>query len=177
MAKMKEKDTESKLRKFIKDAFTSEAKASRIPYYFLAICVLLTVICLQLNTANRYLKRIAAGGLDTYSFETDSKSNDPNEVFVEKTDESETETISENKPSESNTVSESKINSTTTTTAKPQTGARTYVINISSKKIHYPSCSYASNIKDENKLTVNLTQDELKSQYLSNEYVFCSKCG
>lgn len=176
---MKEKDTESKLRKFIKDAFTSEAKASRIPYYFLALCVLLTVICLQLNTANRYLKRIAAGGLGTYSFETDSKSNDPNEVFAEETDESETETetISENKPSESNTVSDSKINSTTTTTAKPQTGARTYVINISSKKIHYPSCSYASNIKDENKLTVNLTQDELKSQYLSNGYVFCSKCG
>ena len=110
---MKEKDTESKLRKFIKDAFTSEAKASRIPYYFLALCVLLTVICLQLNTANRYLKRIAAGGLGTYSFETDSKSNDPNEVFAEETDESETEFLSENKPSQSNTVSDSKINSTT----------------------------------------------------------------
>lgn len=177
MVKMKENETDSKLKKFIKDAFTSEAKASRIPYYFFAICVLLTVICLQLNTANRYLKRIAAGGLGTYSFETDSKSNDPNEVFAEKTDESEAEPVSENKPSESNTVSESKTESTTATTAKPQTGARTYVINTSSKKIHYPSCSYASNIKDENKLTVNLTQDELKSQYLSNGYVFCSKCG
>ncbi len=174
---MNEKDNESKLKRFIKDAFTSEAKVSRIPYYFFGICVLLTVICVQLNIANRYLKRIAAGGLGTYSFEIDSKSNDPNEVFVEKTDESETETVSENKPSESNTVSESKSDSTTTTTTKPQTSVRTYVINTSSKKIHYPSCSYASNIKDENKLTVNLTQDELKSQYLSNGYVFCSKCG
>lgn len=173
---MKENETKAKLKNFIDNAFTSEAKASRIPYYFFAICVLLTVICLELNTANRYLKRIASGGAGAYSFEINSKSNDPNEVFAEKTDESETETISENKPSESNTVSESKINSTTTTTTKPQTGAKTYVINKSSKKIHYSSCSYAENMKEENKLTVKITYEELQNQYLSNGYTFCSKC-
>lgn len=178
MAKMKEKDTESKLRKFIKDAFTSEAKASRIPYYFFAICVLLTVICVQLNTANRYLKRIAAGGNGTYSFETNSKSNDPYDVFVGNTDNTNSESDPQSKTSESNTSAENETNSTVTSvpSAKPQGNTTTYVINTNSKKIHRSDCSYAANMKEENKLTVNLTADELNSQYLSNGYELCSRC-
>ncbi len=52
---MKENGNESKLKKFIKDAFTNETKASRIPYYFFAICILITVVSIELNTANRYV--------------------------------------------------------------------------------------------------------------------------
>lgn len=175
---MNEKDNESKLRKFIKDAFTSEAKASRIPYYFFAICVLLTVICVQLNTANRYLKRIAAGGNGTYSFETDSKSNDPYDVFAENTDKTNSDSVSQSEPSESNTSAENETNSTATSvpSAKPQGNTTTYVINTNSKKIHRSDCSYAANMKEENKLTVELTYDELKNQYLSNGYELCSRC-
>lgn len=175
---MNEKDNESKLRKFIKDAFTSEAKASRIPYYFFAICVLLTAICVQLNTANRYLKRIAAGGNGTYSFETNSKSNDPYDVFVENTDNTNSESDPQSKPSESNTSAENETNSTVTSvpSAKPQGNTTIYVINTNSKKIHRSDCSYAANMKEENKLTVNLTADELNSQYLSNGYELCSRC-
>lgn len=177
---MSEKSSESRLKKFIKDAFTSEAKASRIPYYFFAICILLTVICLELNTANRYLKRIASGGAGTYSFEINSKSNDPYKIFSDKTDESSAEAQSYNKVTASNTSSSSteasKPADNTGTTAKPQGSAKAYVINKSSKKIHYSTCSYAENMKEENKLTVKLTYGELQEQYLSNGYVFCSKC-
>ncbi len=177
---MKEKNSESKLKKFIDYAFTSEAKASRIPYYFFAICVLLTVICIQLNTANRHLKRIASGGSSTYSFQTNAESNDPYEIFSDKTDESATKSQSDNKETASNTSSSSATASnssdTTVIVSKPQGSTKTYVINKSSKKIHYSTCSYAKNMKEENKLTVKLTYEELQNQYLSNGYVFCSKC-
>lgn len=181
---MKENGNKSKLKKFIKDAFTSEAKASRIPYYFFAICILLTVICLELNTANRYLKRISNGGLGAYNYETNPKSNDPYEIFSEKTTEQPSEKLSaENKSDEtkadavSSTQNTNNVPTNHTTESKPQGKITAYVINKSSKKIHYPNCSYVSNIKEENKLTVNLTADELNNQYLSNGYVFCSKCG
>lgn len=180
---MKENEKESKLKKFIKDAFTSEAKASRIPYYFFAICILLTVICLELNTANRYLKRIASGGLGTYNYETNTKANDPYEVFSDKTSEQSDETSSDGKSNvtksdpASETQNRTDATSDNSAESKPQGKATTYVINKSSKKIHYPNCSYASNMKEENKLTVNLTADELKNQYLSNGYVFCSRCA
>lgn len=179
---MKENEKESRLKKFIKDAFTSEAKASRIPYYFFAICILLTVICIELNTANRYLKRISSGGA-TYSFETNTKSNDPHEIFSEKTSEQPNEINSESKPSETEHTSAqttervTEISSDTAVTSKPQGNVRTYVINKNSKKVHYSTCSYAANMKEENKLTVQITYDELKNQYLSNGYTFCSKCG
>lgn len=194
---MKENETESKLKKFIKDAFTSEAKAARIPYYFFAICVLLAVVCLQLNTANRYLKRIANGGSGTYNYQTNNESNDPYVIFSDKSSETTGEEQTDKEPSdvstsENQTTSE-KIESTNTPTtqngngtevtsansteSKPQGNTTTYVINKNSKKIHYPNCSYASNMKEENKLTVKLTSDELKSQYLSNGYTFCSRCG
>lgn len=182
---MNEKDNESKLKRFIKDAFTSEAKASRIPYYFFAICILLTVICVQLNTANRYLKRIAAGGNGTYSFETNSKSNDPHEVFAENSSEENSEQNSENSTSESS-ESRAEVSSAPKSTSsavlstsaepKPQGVTKTYVINTNSKKIHLSSCSYAANMKEENKLTVQLTDEELQNQYLSNGYAFCSRC-
>lgn len=180
---MKENEKESRLKKFIKYAFTSEAKASRIPYYFFAICILLTVICLELHTANRYLKRIASGGLGTYNYETNTKSNDPYEIFSDKTSEYSDEATSDGKSdvTESESASETQNRtdaiSDNSTTSKPQGQATTYVINKSSKKIHYPNCSYAANMKEENKLTVGLTADELKNQYLSNGYVFCSRCA
>ncbi|MCH5189278.1 MAG: hypothetical protein J1F37_01820 [Oscillospiraceae bacterium] len=192
---MKENETESKLKKFIKDAFTSEAKAARIPYYFFAICVLFTIICFQLNTTNRYLKRIANGGSGTYNYQTNNESNDPYVIFSDKSSETTSDEQTDKEPSdvsnsENQTTSEksepttapttqnsAEVTSANSTEPKPQGNAATYVINKNSKKIHYPNCSYASNMKEENKLTVKLTSDELKSQYLSNGYTFCSRCA
>lgn len=176
------KDKVSALKKFIENAFTSEAKAARIPYYFLAVCILLTVICFELGSANRYLKRIANGGA-TYRLETNTASNDPYKVFSEEAEPTSDETSStENSSSDAETSSaqtaaiENTSSVSTTSPAKPQGKVRSYVINTSSKKIHYSDCSYAERIKDENKLVLNITEDELKSNYLSNGYTFCSKC-
>lgn len=57
-----------------------------------------------------------------------------------------------------------------------QSGKVTYVINKNSKKIHYSSCSFVDRMKDENKMTVKLTKEEL-NEYLKNGYTFCSTCG
>lgn len=182
---MLEKDKASALKKFIENAFTSEAKAARIPYYFLAICILLTVICIELGSANRYLKRIANGGA-TYRLETKAESNDPYKVFSEESkptsDEAsgteDTSSKNETSSAQSNTTENTaSLNASATSPAKPQGNVRSYVVNTSSKKIHYSDCSYATRIKDENKLVLNITEDELNAGYLSNGYTFCSKCG
>ena len=192
---MKGNETESKLKMFIKDAFTSEAKAARIPYYFFAICVLLAVICLQLNTANRYLKKIVSSGSGTYNYQTNNESNDPYVIFsdkssektseeqsneeqtVESTPENQTTAAKSESTTASTTQNSTQVTSANTTESKPQGKITTYVINKNSKKIHYSGCSYAANMKEDNKLTVNITEDELKNQYLSNGYTFCSRCA
>lgn len=47
-----------------------------------------------------------------------------------------------------------------------------YVLNISSKKIHYPDCSYAKNIKDENKSEYTGDLQEL----INDGYTTCGVC-
>ncbi len=51
---------------------------------------------------------------------------------------------------------------------------KTYVINKNSKKIHSPDCEYVSNMKEENKLTVEI--DNLED-YINRGYTICAKCG
>ena len=65
---------------------------------------------------------------------------------------------------------------TTTTTTNPQSKTKTYVINKSSKKIHTKDCSFVDRMKEENKQTVQLTNDELNN-YLNDGYTTCSSCG
>ena len=48
------------------------------------------------------------------------------------------------------------------------------VLNKNSKKIHSSSCSYAQNIKEENKAVISSA--ELQS-YLDGGYTFCSRCN
>ncbi len=50
---------------------------------------------------------------------------------------------------------------------------KTYVINLSSKKIHLPDCQYAQTIDEENKITVKVKN--LNDYYLSG-YTSCTKC-
>lgn len=59
-------------------------------------------------------------------------------------------------------------------TAEPVQGAKTYVINKNSKKIHSPNCQYANSMKEENKLVVEI--DNLED-YINRGYTICSKCG
>ncbi len=52
-------------------------------------------------------------------------------------------------------------------------GDATYVLNISSKKIHKPTCSGVSTMKPENKQYTNKTMEEL----LAENYVRCGTCN
>lgn len=163
-----------------KDNKTNEPKLKGLPYFMVAICVILGAISVELGFMNVYLKRIALGS-NTYGILT-STNNNPYSVFSEapstafyNSDSTTTQDITE--LSTATTDSSSAATQTEVTTSKPQPGAITYVLNKNSKKIHYSDCTYASNMKEENKLVVKLTYSELEQQYISQGYVFCSKCG
>ncbi len=187
-----------------KALFSEDAALKRVPLYFLVTCVLLVVLIFKLNQTNIYLQEIAANGTNAIELETDENYNSVAEVFVEGTKAAEdiipmlNETSTESTTAESSTKeSETKSNTTTTTvnstnntntntnanttaTTTTNTSAEskkvTYVINISSKKIHLADCSFVSRTKEENKKTVQLTAAELE-EYLNNGYTLCKTCG
>lgn len=200
-------NNESSIKSLIKNAFSAEAKLSRMPYYCIAICILLVVVIIQLNTTNNYLKRIAFGDKPYSDFNStnseqmssvETSSDDPFEIFsVESTTlfyNEELSTTASSYVSENTTEQTTHIDiqattsnqsnnvvvnpaDTTSSETKPQSNIVTYVINKNSHKIHYSNCSYASNMKEENRLVVKLTYPQLKDQYLSQGYTFCSRCG
>lgn len=53
-----------------------------------------------------------------------------------------------------------------------QEEGRDYVVNTSTKKFHYPSCSSADDIKDENRWDYHGTREEL----IDSGYVPCKRC-
>ena len=76
-------------------------------------------------------------------------------------------TAASTQKTQENTTANSNNNSSTKTT---------YVINISSKKIHKSDCSFVNQMKESNKLVVTLSDAE-HSEYLKNGYSPCSRCG
>lgn len=174
----------------IKKFFSSEASLQRIPLYFFLTCVLLVVLIFKLGETNQCLKEIAKNGTEVIQIET-KDNNDVADVFIESTESAEdivpilgeitsTETTTE-KSKETTTKKDSAENSNTTTQSPSQNNEdnsdkTTYVLNISSKKIHLPDCSFVSRTKEENKREVNLTEEELQ-EYLDNGYSLCKTCG
>ena len=68
-----------------------------------------------------------------------------------------------------------------TTTTKPETTTErsteispVLVVNLNTKKIHSPHCSYLQNTDPAN--TTQITDDELQS-YLESGYTLCKRCG
>lgn len=82
------------------------------------------------------------------------------------------------------TDSTTKVQKTTknrTTTTKPETTTErsteispVLVVNVNTKKIHSPHCSYLKNTDPAN--TTQITADELQS-YLDSGYTLCKRCG
>lgn len=176
---------ENKALKLFKKVTDSENSIKRLPFYFFLICVLLVVLIFKLNQTNQFLGEIAANGTASVDFETlnrDLEINDntppTSDWTYYSTEESTTEGSGKNATSTSS-VSEKESEKTT---PAPQTQSNdnatkaTYVINKNSKKIHKSNCTFVSRMKDENKLTVKLTKEEL-NQYIKNGYTMCSTCG
>lgn len=185
----------------LKDLFSSEASLQRIPLYFFITCVLMVILIFKLGETNQYLKEIAANNTDVIQIETkDSEYESVADVYIESTKSAEDivpllgEINEENatKKSEESTTKQSSKETTTkkteTTTKQAQStqpnnqngdnnsSKTTYVLNISSKKIHFADCSFVDRTKEENKKTVELTDAELQ-EYLSDGYTFCKTCG
>lgn len=184
-----------KINKKLKKIFSSDASLQRIPLYFFFTCVLLVVLILKLGETNQYLKEIAANGTDVIEIETKDKDyENVVDVYVETSKSAEdyiplyeevTDNSSTTEKSNESTTKKSettiKENTTKSDTTQPsnkddKSDKTTYVLNISSKKIHLPDCSFVNRTKEENKKTVELTDQELQ-QYLDDGYTFCKTCG
>lgn len=180
----------------IKKFFSSEASLQRLPLYFFFTCVLLVVLIFKLGETNHYLKEIAANGTDVIQIKTkDEDYEKVADVYIESTKSAEDivplleeitteESVTEQSAKESttkkteSTTKQSQTSQTTQTTADNQNNSSktTYVLNINSKKIHLEDCSFVSRTKEENKKTVELTDEELQ-QYLNDGYTLCKTCG
>lgn len=178
-----------KLKKF----FSSESSLQRIPLYFFFTCVLLVVLICKLGETNHYLKEIAANGTDVIELETkDENYESVSDIYIESTKSAEDivpildvmtteESTTENSAKETttknseNTTKQSQATQTTVDNEK-NSSKTTYVLNISSKKIHLADCSFVNRTKEENKKTVELTVKELQ-QYLEDGYTLCKTCG
>lgn len=180
----------------LKKLFSGEALLQRIPLYFFLTCVLLTILIFKLGETNHYLKEIAANGTDVIEIETKDRDYDSvADVYIETTKSAEdivpllgemtteeaTESTSEQVSKETTTKNkESTTNHAQTSQSiannENDSSKTTYVLNISSKKIHLPDCSFVSRTKEENKKIVELTDDELQ-EYLDDGYTLCKTCG
>ena len=101
------------------------------------------------------------------------------ELTDEETTNEENSTKKQNNTSKETTTknhTETTTSSTTTQKSDDNITRKTYVLNISSKKIHLPDCSFLARTKEENKKTVKLSDDEL-NQYKNDGYTICKTCG
>ncbi len=183
------KDTK-KLSELLKKVVDNEVSLKRIPFYMCLICILLIVLIVKLHSIDKHLETIASDGVIYATF---------NDTFYEVTTEKEVEledyvplleVLTEEPLYNDEETTSNKTTTTTTTTTKPhinnettkqnsidsQSSKETYIININSKKIHYADCSSAIRTKEENKKTVELTDEELQ-EYLNDGHSFCKTCG
>lgn len=199
---MKEKHT---FKEFFKKQTSTEKVFKQIPVLLFIICILLVISIFMINKTNQLLETVVNNGIDIHDYESFKDTFIEVETENDKTvedylpivgelhekDESNTEgnpsneqetttkqnSVSKNESTtKANTETTSIIaNGSTTQSDDSNISKKTYVIT-KTKKIHTPSCHYAINTKQENKQTLNLSDEEIK-QYKNNGYEFCKKCG
>lgn len=192
---MEEKNT---FKDFIKKQASTEVVFRKIPVLLLLICILLVIAIFMINKTNQLLETVIENGISVNDYESfkdtfievETEDNKNVEDYLpivgemHEKDESTTKDNSSNvqeTTTKQNLVSEkdtTSISSTTETTTQSNnnTQRKTYVLNVSSKKIHEPTCSFVGRINEENKKIVKLSTDEL-NQYKNNGYDFCKTCG
>ena len=200
---MDNETNEKKIVTIFKKFIDVDESVKRIPFYFFLVCVLLVVLIFKLSQTNEYLKVIAENSKNSIEYETfddtfievvteDNKEKDDYLTILEEL--TEDESTSEEDTTENQNISSkettTKNNKETTTKANKETttknntteksddnvSRKSYVLNTSSKKIHYPDCSFVSRTKEENKKSVKLSTDEL-NQYKNDGYTMCKTCG
>ena len=189
-----------KIKELFLKITSSEKAIKRIPFYFFLICILLIVLIFKIEQTNKLLYKIAYNNKGTIAFEKvepdkvlDEKYNydkvipainDKNKDTFDKLNNFENENIESTSkintnasPSPSERNEQDLTESTSNKIEEVNDDIkRTYIINVTSKKMHAPDCSSAKKIKDDNKEIIKLTNSEL-NDYLENGYTLCKACG
>ena len=193
---MEKDNRENKVVAIFKKFIDVDESVKRIPFYFFLVCVLLVVLILKISQTNEYLKVLAEDSRNKVEYETfddtfievETEEKKDKEDYIplyeELTDDETTTeeytTKKQNSTSKETTTKANKEtttkNNTTTQKSDDNVARKTYVLNISSKKIHLPDCTFVGRTKEENKKTVKLSDNELK-QYKNDGYTICKTCG
>lgn len=194
---MEEKNT---LKDFVKKLTDSESLFKKVPFLLLLICVLLILVIFKIDKTNQLLEIIADNNTNSIEFEefkdtfieVETEDNKTVEDYLpivselhekyETTTEKNTlgnkeTTTKQNSASEKETTTATNsLEKEPTTELNNNVSRKTYVLNISSKKIHSPNCSFVPRTKEENKKSVKLSDNELNS-YTNDGYTLCKTCG
>lgn len=193
-------EDKNSFKDFLKKQTSAESLLKKVPFLLLLICVLLVVSIFKINETNKLLERIADNNINNVEYEkfkdtfieVETENNETVEDYLpivselHEKDESTTENNSSD--SKETTTKQGSVSKNETTTQNSDTiketttktddnvQRKTYVLNISSKKIHSPNCSFVPRTKEENKKTVKLSDSELKN-YINDGYALCKTCG
>lgn len=195
---MDKNNKEKKIVTIFKKFIDVDESVKRIPFYFFLVCVLLVILIFKISQTNEYLKALAEDSRNRVEYETfddtfievETEEKKDKEDYIplyeeltdKETTSEEDSTKKQNITSKETTTKANKETTTKTSTTTQKSddnvSRKTYVLNISksSKKIHLSSCSFVSRIKDENKKTVKLTDEELQ-EYINDGYTICKTCG
>lgn len=193
-------EDKNSFKDFLKKQTNAESLFKKVPFFLLLICVLLVVAIFKIEKTNQLLERIADNNINNVEYEkfkdtfieVETENNKTVEDYLpivselHEKDESTTENnSSDSKETTTKQGSVSKNETTTqnsdaeketTTKTDDNVVRKTYVLNISSKKIHSPNCSFVPRTNEENKKTVKLSDSELKD-YINDGYALCKTCG
>lgn len=193
-------EDKNSFKDFLRKQTSAESLFKKVPFLLLLICVLLVVSIFKINETNKLLERIADNNINNVEYEkfkdtfieVETENNKTVEDYLpivselHEKDESTTEnnssdsketTTKQNSVSKNETATQnSDAIKETTTKTDDNVQRKTYVLNISSKKIHSPNCSFVPRTKEENKKTVKLSDSELKN-YINDGYTLCKTCG
>lgn len=177
----------SKIKTYLEKLTSEETSLKKIPFYLFLLGVLVCVLIFKINETNKYLKIIAENGNVVVENHTNDENYEsvlniytedakrPEDILPNPKDDITDKNDTDEKTEPTNNLTPQQTEHTEEITENNSQDA-TYVINISSKKIHKPDCSFVSRTKEENKKTVTLSEDELK-EYINNGHELCKTCG
>ncbi len=161
------------MQKFIdkfKNCFSSEESFKRVPSYLLFLCILLLGILIMLFRLEKAIDRVSFEQNRSVPFTKSENFDEVLDAYIE-----EPTKYEDYMPYHTETES-SESNASEDMTTENASNKATYVINISSKKIHLPDCSFVNRTNEENKKTIQLSSDEL-NDYIKDGYTICKTCG
>ncbi len=171
----------------MKNEEKSAKRGFKIMAAVITVCAVLCTVFSAASLVLRYKDHILLKKCgNIVSFENSPKNTDEKDGFylVTKAAEPESEPDTTAKAETESAATSSAAGKTSTSpsaggnsqksSAAAQPSEGTYTVNVNTKKIHSPSCSYALRTSSENKKEISASEF---SSYLDNGYSVCSKCN